>query len=548
MPDWIKNNKLSLVFLLILTLLTYSNSLNNSFLSDDIPGIVQDPKIGNLWFAISSHPFNFIRPILYWGAFQVGGLNPIIFRSINILFHVGSVFLIYMLFAKLFSKRLGIFVASIFAVHPAISEAVVWISGGMYSEYTFFFLLSFFCYILSQNSKKLYFLSILFFFLSHSQMSAPLFLIFPLYELSFANFKKNWQRSIPFALISILFLILILTGLPGRADTLQTVNYQEKGIDNPFVIIPIAITSYLELILFPKALTLYHSELAFGTINFAIRSLVTILFFIGILMSFKKNKFIFFWGSFFLITLSPTLTPFRLNWIVAERYLYLPIIGILALLGSGLNKMTNFKKYKQAVYIIFAIIVVLLSVRTIIRNIDWKNQDNLWLAAFITSPSSPNNHNNLGDMYGRHGDKLLAIKEFKTAIALKPNYGDAYHNLANTYHEIGDDQKALENYENAIKYNPNLWQSYQNIASIHFEKARQSSSSAQETQKEYNLTIEYLQKALQINQNNINIVTNLGIVYLSSGDKAKAKEIFNLILSADPQNQVARAGLEQANK
>lgn len=551
MSVWLKNNRLSLLFLFVITLLVYINSLTNSFLSDDIAEIVNNPNIGNLNYAIISHPFGFIRLILYWIAFQIGSLNPLFFRLINISFHLGSVFVIFAILKLKFSKKLALFVATLFAIHPAISEAVVWISGGSYPQYSFFFLLSLLFYLLSKEKIKYLWISVLLFlfsFMSHPQMPLALFLIFPLWELCFGNLKKNWKKTIPFFGVAIIYALIVLSSIPERETTLQATHYQEGGIDNPFVLIPVAISSYLELTLFPNALTIYHSELVFGTINFLIRALLTITLFVSILISFKKNKFIFFWGLFFLIALSPTLTPFRLNWVVAERYLYLPILGFFTILGFYLEKLSNISKYKQLVYTIFAIVIILLSTRTIIRNIDWKNQDNLWISASKTSPSSPNNHNNLGDLYGRQGDKLSALKEFQTAIALKPNYGDAYHNLANTYGEIGEYEKALENYQNAIKYNPNLWQSYQNIAAIHFEKARQATNSAQIAQQEYTLTVENFQKAIQINPKNINLVNNLGIVYLLSGNKAKAKEIFNFILSSDPNNQTALAGLAETNK
>ncbi len=535
---FLKKNWPILLLLSILVLLTYGNSLNNAFLSDDLAEIVQNPNIGHL-SNLLTRPFGFIRLLLYWLAFHTGGLNPFQFRLINILFHTGSVFLIYILLNHLHSRRLALFVAGIFAVHPAISEAVVWISGGMYTQYTFFFLFSFVCYILSKGSKKFYLLSILgllLAFMSHPQMPLLLFLIFPLFELAFGNLKKNWSKTIPFLLISVMYVFVSLNGLPERETTLQSMHYQQLGIDNPFFIITTAITSYFELIFFPKTLTLYHSELAFSQVEFLIRFAVTLAFLAGTLISFKKKGSIFFWSSFFLLALAPTLAPFRLNWVVAERYLYLPIIGILVLIGLGFEKLTNSAKLKQISYIIFVLIVISLSVRTIVRNIDWKNEDNLWIATGKTSPSSPNTHNNLGDVYGRRGDKQAALREFQRAIEIKPNYGDAYHNLANTYMELNQPDKALEGYQNALKFNPNLWQSYQNITAIYFG------------QKKYDLATENLQKAIQLNPRNLNLRINLGVVYLNMGQKDKAKETFNLILNVDPNNQLANQGLAEANK
>lgn len=531
-------NRLIILALILLVAVTYFNSLNNVFLSDDLAEIVQNPNIGNLGHAISTHPFAFIRPLLYGITYHIAGLNPAPFRLINILFHTASVLIIFIIFNYLKKRSLGILVASIFAVHPAIGEAVVWVSGGMYPQYTFFFLLSFLFYIQKDKSKKYFFLSILAYllsFMSHPQMPLSLFLIFPLWELSFGNLRKNSLKMLPFFILSVAYVFVTLSALPERTTTLQSTHYQERGIDNPVLLIPIAITSYFELIFWPQTLTLYHSELNFGQIEFMIRAVITAIFLGGITVAFKKNGFIFFWSSLFLISLAPTLTPFRLNWIVAERYLYLPILGIIAVAAYGFEKLVEKFKFKY-LYVVWVITVLVLIGRAINRNIDWKNEDNLWITTGKTSPSSPNTHNNLGDVYGRWGDKQRALQEFQKAIELKPNYGDAYHNLANTYRELGQIAKALENYQKAISFNPGLWQSYQNIAAIYFEL------------KQYDKALDYVQKAIQINPKNLNLYLNLGIVHLGMGDKEKAKEVFNLILSADPQNQVARAGLIEASK
>ncbi len=540
--SYFKKNWPVLLLLLFLVLITYINSLNNAFLSDDLAEIVQNPNVGH-FSNIFTRPFGFIRLLLYWAAFNLGGLNQVIFRLINILFHTGSVFLIYILLSHAFSKRLGFFVAAVFAVHPGISEAVVWISGGMYPQYSFFFLLALTLYVFSKNNKKLYIASIfsyLFAFMSHPQMPLALFLIFPLWEFCFGppngGLRKNWAKTIPFALLAFLYVFVSLGGLPERTTTLQSTHYQQGGIDNPAVLIPVALFSYFELTFFPKTLTLYHSELAFAPAQYILMIILSLILLTVAFVGLKKNKLIFFGSMFFLIALSPTLTPFRLNWIVAERYLYLPIIGILIILGLGFEKLCTLRNFKQICYISLAIIIITLSVRTIIRNIDWKNEDNLWIATGKTSPSSPNTHNNLGDVYGRQGDKQAALREFQKAIELKPNYGDAYHNLANTYMELGQPDKALENYQDAIKYNPNLWQSHQNIAAIYFAA------------KQYDLTLENLQKAIQVNPKNLNLRLNLGIVYLVKGDKEKGKEIFNQVLSIDPNNQQARQGLVEVSK
>ncbi len=537
----LKNHRINFLILFILVVFTYAYFLNNVFVSDDIAEIAQKPEIAN-FSRILQFPTGPIRHIIYFVAVHTGGFNPWPFRLSNFIFHLLSTYLIYLILSIIYkSKRIAFFASSLFAVHPAISEAILWISGGMYAQYTFFFLLSFIFYILSAKKKLFYLLSSFLYLLSlmsHPQMSISLFVIYPLYDFCFRdNFKKNWIRVIPFLVLSLIYVFISLGALPERETTLQTVHYQEKGIDNPLILIPVAISSYGELLFFPKTLTLYHSELNFGTISFVIRSFLTLVFFASFAIAFKKSRSVFFWLCFSLIALSPTLTPFRLNWIVAERYIYLPSVGVFTLIGLGLDRLILLKKkYRTAVITAFVIIILLFSLRTFLRGIDWENEDNLWIATGKTSPSSPNNHNNLGDVYGRLGDKQRSIQEFQTAIALKPNYADAYHNLGNAYREEGQFDKALQSYQKASQLNPNLWQSYQNIAALYFQV------------KQYDKALENIEHAIKINSKNLNLYNNLGVIYLTKGDRTKAKEIFMQVLAADPQNQFANAGLAEANK
>lgn len=114
--------------------------------------------------------------------------------------------------------------------------------------------------------------------MSHPVMPVGLFLVYPLFEFCFGNLKKNWLRVIPFFLISLVYVVINLSALPERETTLQSVHYQESGVDNPLLLIPVAISSHAELLFFPKTLTLYHSELAFSPPEFLIRAILTLTF------------------------------------------------------------------------------------------------------------------------------------------------------------------------------------------------------------------------------------------------------------------------------
>lgn len=530
---WLSQNRFVLVFLAFLVFAVYVNSLGNDFVSDDISAIRDNPNIGQTNYFWKPPYFNIsLRGVIIFFTHKIFGLNPTFYRLSNIFFHLGSTLLIFLLLGFFFRPPIPFTTATIFAVHPLLTESVTWISGAPYSNGAFFFLLTFLTYILSANPGKFkfYLLSIFSFFvaLHFSEKPIVLPLILFLYEHSFSKLKFNWPKLIPYFAISG-FWALYLFGLLGpRITALETTFYQQPGLFNPLIQIPIAITSYLELIFWPKNLTLYHSEMSFSQVEYLVRLGIFILFLVAIIYYFKKDRRIFFWLSFFIISLLPTLTPLGISWIVAERYVYLGSLGIFVFVALAINKIGQLAKDKQVTYLILSVLLILLSSRTILRNNDWKNQDTLWLAMAKTSPSSPQNHNNLGDYYGRQGDFQRSIEEFQKAIELNPGYADAYHNLANTYTQIGKIEEAIKNYQKAIEFGPHLWQSHQALAAVYFN------------QEKYDLAKQELEKAIAVNPQNPNLYISLAVVYLKLEDFPSAQNALNTVLQLDPNNQKAK--------
>lgn len=533
---WLHQHQRPLIFLTLLVLVTYVNCLNNDFVADDLPAILENPNLGNPLFYLRQQPLNSLRNLLYVIAHQVGQLNPLPYRILNLIFHLGSVIVSYALLTLLYSPQLAIGVASVLAVHPILSEAVVWVSGGVYPQYSFFLLTSLLFYLLAQRqnwSKRYYLTSVISFLLAllTTEKAAILPLILLVFELTRGNLRPTIRRLAPYLLLGGLWIGVILFGgiLTQRVSDLQSQYYQTGGFYNPLIQIPTAIASYLTLILWPHDLTLYHSEMIFGTSQYLLMILTTLTFG-GVLIYTAYRKHLrdhFFWLSFFVISLLPVLTPFKIAWVVAERYVYLGTLGILVVIGLTVQKFLKPANRQVALTLGIAILIA-LTTRTIVRNRDWQNQDTLWLAAAKTSPSSPQNHNNLGDLYGRQGDLKRAVEEFQVAINLQPNYADAYHNLANTYQQMGQTDQAIESYQKAVKFNPSLWQSHQNLAGIYFEQENFAQAQTE------------LAQAAAINPQNANLRLNLAIVYLKLGENDKAKGELEEALKINPDYQPAR--------
>ena len=513
----------SLFFLTILVIVSYANSLNNAFVSDD-NGILQNRGIGDLK-AVFSTPQASLRPFLYYLAYHVGGYTPIFYRLINIFFHLGSTWMVFLVLFFMANPLLALLTATIFAVHPILTEAVTWISGGTFSQYTFFFLMSLYLYEISRTRWSTYVLSLIMYFLAiiSSVSSVVLCVVFLLYEYLFGNLKKNWLKIIPFFLLNGIFGFIHILNIAPRLETFRTGYYQDEATYNPIFQIPIALTSYVELIFWPDGLTLYHTELFYTVINFAVRVILFLIYLGSLVYFFKKNKLIFFWLSFYFISLLPTLTPFRVAWIVAERYVYAGAIGIFFVVAYVFYKFYQIRPVRYLAMTVFSIIIVGLTARTIIRNTDWKNEDNLWFATARTSPSSYVNHNNLGDVYARRGDFEKSLKEFTRAIEMNPKYADAYNNRANIYGRTGRIQEAITNYNRALELNPNIWQSHENLGAIYFDL------------KQYELAEQHMRLAIKIYPVQEALLTNLAIILATKGDPNQAKQYVVEALKINPK-------------
>lgn len=523
------------LFLLFTVLIfaAYGNSLGNAFVSDDHELERQLPTINTQY--ILNRPFELLRNVLYVSIYKLFGLQPFAFRFTNILFHLANTILVFMLIRKLVKETTAFFSAVLFAVHPILVESVIWISGGVYPQYSFFFLVSLVTYLYSYRRRKLYVMSVIFFVLSLLSSDKAI-VLFPLYgalEWCFGDIKKHWKRLMPFAAITFAAgcFVLVTGRVEERLTVLHQDYYQSVGYDNLLLKVPTAFTSYFALFVWPQRLTFYHSEFQFSSLEFSIRIVITIFFLLVAIASTYTNKKLFFWFLFFVVPLLPSLTPFRIAWTVAERYVYLGTIGLTTLAACLMAFLWKLKRLTIITSFVFMFVLGGLIVRTVFRNMDFESDDSLWLATDKYSPNSTQNLNNLGDYYSRRKEYQRSIESYQKALALNPQYADVYNNLANTYSQMGQFEKAIELYEKALSLNPSLWQTYQNIAAIYVNN------------KQYPQAVAYMEKASKVRPELSRVWANLGVTYVLSGQTDKARDALTHALQLNPNEKGAQEAL-----
>lgn len=451
---------ISYVLLIIIAAL-YLPFLGNAFVSDDIAWLLNHPVPWKLIQSTGWPQAIHLGGVLQYLTNVLVGPSPWLYRLQNIAFHCLCAVLVCFIVSKLLNRKVGIVTGLIFAVHPIAVESVTWISGGVYALAAVLFLASFWFYI-----NKKYSLSVLIFSFSLlvSEKSLGLFLIFIAYEWFWGNLSKNWKRLTPYLLLSITMIVFYITKVNLRTESISGSLPGGMQFFNPLFQIPAAVSTYINLLLWPKNLTLYHGYFVFSSLSNTLRTAITFLLLILTLYSFLKKKVWGFWFIWFYAALAPTLTPLKISWIVAERYAYLASIGIFVLLATAFNKI--YSKYKEAGMVAGTLILLALSLRTVFRNLEWRSQDTLWPATLRESPQVAYSWNNMGDVYSRKGDELKASQMFKQATIVDPEYADAYFNLGLSYLKLGLVKEAEENFKKATSLNPDLLQYYNKLKQI----------------------------------------------------------------------------------
>jgi tetratricopeptide (TPR) repeat protein len=526
----IKENWLFLLLLCLGITILYLNSLRGDFVSDDYATIPQEPMIKNFSFMVEYLPK--FTNYLIAGVFGVG--SPVPYHVFNLLVYlmlcvVGFVFS-KLVFGDLVAK-LGIIIFSIMPIHV---ETVSWISGKPYTIYSLFLLLSLSFLILYLKTKNIKNLIYTFLYLGltiYSEKVRALGFIFIAFLL-FISFKdelrinKDLLKKIAMygTIGTIILVIAIWPFIKNRIDSVNSgYNLSESIYYNPFFQYPTSMAKYLQLMLVPTDLTLYHTMYILPVwLNWAI--LLTYLS--GLIYFFFKDKKIFFALSFIFAATAPSMAPVKVSWLVAERYALLGSLGFAMFLGIILEKIE--KKHLFVSVSLLAIIICFYSTRTFLRNIDWQTNHKLWVSTVQVSPNSHNAWNNIGDDYDKLGQYENAIKGFTQSTIVKPNYADAYHNRANIFFKANRLDLARDSYITALKYSPGLYQTYFSLTQIDL------------MEKRLDLAYEHASAVVKIQPNIPQTHYTLAVVLAQMGKLDESVKELQISLQLNPEFKVAK--------
>src|SRR5205085_7551897 len=150
-----------------------------------------------------------------------------------------------------------------------------------------------------------------------------------------------------------------------------------------------------------------------------------------IIYSFKRSKKLFFGLGFFSITVFLVLQLLPVGGaIMADRYSYIPSIGIFYLAGEGFYWLWNRRStsgYRTPAIILLAISTIFYSIQTHARCDIWKNGMALWQNVISQYQTIPQAYINRGVIYAKENKDEEAIADYTKAIKIEPKFDKAYN-------------------------------------------------------------------------------------------------------------------------
>lgn len=542
---WQRQKSFLLAAILVLaSLMLYAPVVHHQFINFDDPEyvftnphVVSGLSLNNIRWAFSTlemghwHPLAWLSHML---ACQLFGVNPAGHHYLNVLLHAANVLLLFLLLKKATGSTWRSFmVAALFAFHPLNVESVAWVSErkGLLSAFFCFGMLAAYGWYTKAASWQRYLVVAGIFVLAlmtkAMAVTMPLALLlidyWPLGRFSCTGKnaaleemqephdgnQTSWNRAsklfaekIPLLLLSAVssYLAVIAQKSTGTVSTALPFSEHLKNA-------AVAYVAYIGKAFWPAGLAVYYPypEVAIPWSKACLAMLVLALITAGAIR-LRRERFLVTGWLYFLLTLLPVIGLVQVGGqSMADRYSYLPTIGLFIVVVWGSAEISKRWKIAPAVMSIVACCVLAtLAVTTRTALEYWQDSVTLFTRAeqVVGGPNSLIEVN-LGRAYNDIGQPDDAFQHFEAAKAVAPHSSVALYNIGTYLVQRGHARESIPEFQAAIAY----------------------SDSAQVTESSLN---------------------NLGSAYLLLGDYRQAERAYTSVLQLNANRYRSLFGRGQA--
>jgi len=580
------------LFLVTLTFSAYWQVLDNGFVNfDDGRYVTENPQITKgitqetvIWaftqsYASNWHPMTWLSHML---DFELYGLDPSGHHLTNLLFHIANGLLLFWVLQKMTGAIWrSAFVAVLFALHPLNVESVAWIAERKNVLSTFFWLLTMWAYVGYVEKKQPYLLVVL--FLALGLMAKPMLVTLPfvLLLLDFWPLQRlRWEDTYagngtlkietktPAKLILEkvpLFILVvgasIVTYMVQKSEGAMR-STEFRSLTSSMANAVVSYVEYLEKMVWPQKLSVFYPHLGneLPVWKALVCGLVLVAITIAVLRGIRRAPYLGVGWFWYLGTLVPVIGIVQVGeQAMADRYMYVPLIGIFIAIAWGFPELMKNGKQKL-LPILAGVFIPTLIVLTWAQVGHWKNGITLFEHAIsVNEYQTPNfvfAYNNLGHALVSQKRFEEAVTQYQRAIKINPDYSKAYNNLGHVLNELKRYDEAIEQFQQAISIEAKYAEVYNNQGNAlkrkgklkeskaYFEEAVRFADDYAEAhfklaatlalQGRSNEAIGQYQQVLQIKPDFIQAHINLANLLGQQGDLAGAISHYQQAITIDP--------------
>ncbi len=563
----------------------YVNSFGVPFVFDDVPSIVGNDSIRQLW-----PPWGMLNPPSDWG-FTVSG-RPLLnvsfavnyaisehevwsYHAINLVIHALAGLCLFGLIRRTLlqpvmrdklgevATPLAAIVALVWTVHPLQTESVTYIVQRAESMMGLFSLASLYAVIRSLTpggvDRRWWALAWLSCLLSvaSKEVAALIPVMAFLYDRTFVSgsFGGSWRRH------RWVHLSLALTWLPlgwlvastggDRGGTMgfdlgiEWVGYWLTQFE--------AVTRYLWLSFWPHPLVFDYGKVPPPTLVVAsLWAIPVIALVVATVLALKRWPVAGFLGAWFFAILAPTSIVPGGNQMIVEHRMYLPLAAVVA----GAFGLIALRLGRKALIGAGVIATFALGAVTLHRNTIYQDEQLLWEDTLAKRPDSARAHNNLGRLLYDEDRLEEAIARYRRSLELDPTIAHTYYNLGLALMKSGRTEEALEPLREAIRLIPYYFNAHLNLgislaglnrleeALHHYGEAVRydanpveglfRSGVAHAALGQWREAMVQYTAALQLDPDHVQARSNLGVALFQVGEVPAAIARFREVLSKDP--------------
>jgi tetratricopeptide (TPR) repeat protein len=472
--EWPHANLILGALLTLAVVAVWAGVVRNGFVgSDDDVYVYENPHVLSgltpsaiAWAFSTAYAANWypVTWLSHMADVQLFGVNPAGHHATSLLFHLTNTLLLYRLLSRMTGARWkSAAVAALFALHPLRVESVAWVSERKDLLGAFFGFLSIAAYVryVRESKKSAYAASLLLFALSLASkamlVTLPFLLLlldwWPLTRLSRPTARALIVEKLPYlALSAASSVVAYVVARGGRAMMMLPLAVR---LDN-------AVLSYLRYIgklFYPVGLAILypHPGIAHGWLT-AGAALLLLSITAACLFFGRRYRYLAVGWLWYLGALVPVLGLVQVGrQAMADRYTYVPGIGLLVIAVWGLADLTRRWPWRRAVLTcVSAATLVALSVLTFLQIRTWRDTTTLFEHALRVTESNPF----IEVALGRWNE---AIGHLEETLRIQPDSPEMLYTLGAALESTGRVAEAADRYIAALRLKPDYAEAHSNL-------------------------------------------------------------------------------------